>query len=110
MGIFTGSYLYVNNICDEAMILIDECIDEYKDIGKRETNSEKFKEYWDKKEKILSVFVNHDVIDDIEISVAELSYHSKFEDNTMFFDSAIRIKTLLHQITEDTKLTAHSLL
>ena len=49
------------------MNLINECIDEYKDIGKRETNSEKFKEYWDKKEKILSVFVNHDVIDDIEI-------------------------------------------
>ncbi len=107
---FAGSYVYVNTICEEATHLIDECIDEYNQKGITETKAENFKNYWDKQEKILSIFANHNVIDEIEVSVAELSYHSKFKENTMFYDSAIRIKTLLHQIMEDNKITAHSLL
>ncbi len=107
---FIGSYVFVNSICKQARNLIDECIDEYKEKGVTETKAENFKKYWDKQEKILSIFVNHQIIDEIEISVAELSYHSKFKDNHMFFDAAIKIKTLIHQIEEDTKITAHSLL
>ena len=68
-----------------------------------------FKKFWDKKEKTLSIFVNHQMIDEIEIAVAELSYHSNFKNNEMFYDSAIKIKTILHQILEDTKISAHSL-
>ena len=109
IGIFIGSYYYVNATCKEATKLIDECIDEYKENGTTINKAKEFKDYWDKKEKTLSIFVNHIAIDEIEVSVAELSYHSNFKDNTMFYDSAIRIKTLIHQIFEDTKVTAHSI-
>ena len=107
IGIFIGSYYYVNSTCKEATRLIEKCITDYENGDK--DNAKEFKDYWDKKEKTLSIFVNHTVIDEIEVSVAELSYHSNFKDNTMFYDSAIRIKTLIHQILEDTKVTAHSI-
>ncbi len=107
---FAGSYVYVNTICEEATHLINQCIDEYNEKGIDETKTDEFKKYWDKKEKILSIFANHNVIDEIEVSVANLEYHSKLKDNNMFYDSAIRIKTLIHQIMEDNKITAHSLL
>ncbi len=109
IGLFIFSYYYVNNTCETATKLIDECIEEYESNQTRTNKAKEFKEFWDKKEKTLSIFVNHRAIDDIEVSVAELSFHSNFNENTMFYDAAIRIKTLIHQIIEDTKVSAHSL-
>ena len=62
----------------------------------------------DEKEKILSFFVNHELIDKIELAISNLHLHSKFKENYMFYESCDTVKILLHQVIEDTKLTTHS--
>lgn len=105
---FLGSYYYVNNICDTAYNEVQKSLEEYKKNGTAEFNSEKLKSFWDEKEKILSFFVNHELIDKIELSISNLHLHSKFENNYMFYEACDTVKILLHQVIEDTKLTTHS--
>ncbi len=109
IGVFISSYMYVTGICKDTTDLVNECVEEYKEKGKNETKAEELEKYWAKKEKVLSIFANHNMVDEIEIEISRLALHSKFDDNTMFFESADTIKSKLHQILEDTKITAHSI-
>ena len=106
---FLGSYFYVNKVCNNAFIEVENSLEEYKNNGTAKVNSEKLKKYWEDNEKILSFFVNHELIDKIELAISNLSLHSKFKNNYMFYESCDTVKILLHQILEDTKPTTHSI-
>ena len=108
LAAFLGSNFYINYICDTTYSKVEKSIEEYEKNGTAEINSQKLKKYWNKKEKILSFFVNHELIDKIELAISNLNLHSKFKDNYMFYDACDTVKILLHQIIEDTKLTTHS--
>lgn len=105
---YIGSYIYVNNICNTVNQKIENCIKEYEEIGNAKNDAFKLKKYWDKKEKILSFFVNHNMIDEVEMTISKINLYSEFENNYIFYDSCNTAQTLLHQIIEDTKISAHS--
>ncbi|MBO5210561.1 MAG: DUF4363 family protein [Clostridia bacterium] len=109
IGAFLGSYLYINNVCDTAYEGVESCLKEYEEHGTAKADATWLKNYWSDKEKILSFFVNHAIIDEIELAVSNIELHSKFKNNYMFYEACDTVKILLHQIIEDTKPTTHSI-
>ena len=106
---FLGSYFYINKVCETAYEGIENCIQEYEEHGTAKADTTWLKNYWTSKEKILSFFVNHESIDDVELALSSAALHSKFENNYMFYDACDTAKMLLHQIIEDTKPSTHSI-
>ncbi|MGN0494275.1 MAG: DUF4363 family protein [Acutalibacteraceae bacterium] len=104
---YISSLMYITKVCDEAKEIIIRCEEAYQDGNAHET-AEELNELWDEKEKTLSFFVNHDRIDDIELEISSLLLYSKTEDKNRFYEHIETLKMLLHQVKEDTKLSAHS--
>ena len=105
---FFSSYYYIKDVCNNAYDGVENCLKEYNEHGTALSDAAWLKNYWDEKEKILSFFVNHEKIDEVELAISNLKLHSKFKDNYMFYEACDNVKILLHQIIEDTKLTTHS--
>lgn len=105
---YFGSYIYINNVCDTVNNGIDACLKEYEKHGTAKADANWLENYWDEKEKTLSFFVNHALIDEVELSISSIKLHAAFKENCMFYDACDTAKTLLHQIIEDTKISAHS--
>lgn len=104
------SFLYINNICKQANKYIEKCEAEYSDTGTAENTTKKLSEFWDKKEGILSVFINHDRIDGIELEISALKLYAKAEKQILFYEHIETLKMLLHQVKEDTGISVHSIL
>ena len=106
---FSGFY-YVKNVCDRADELLDTCVEAYSEEKITKKQAEELEKYWGKKENIMSVFANHARIDEIELAIHSVVVHSNSEDATIFYENSGRVKTLLHQLLEDTHPSAHSIL
>ena len=109
IGIYLISVFYITNSCNEARQLLNNSVTIYTEKSTAESEAKKLKDYWDKKEKLLSVFVNHNRIDDIEQAISLLNVYAKSKDNELFYEYADTVKIQLHQIMEDTKITMHSI-
>lgn len=103
------STAYITSSCDSTSELLKETVAEYKENKTAEIPSEKMKKYWQKEEKMLSFFVNHNHIDEVEQAISSLNVYAKEKDNILFYEYADTIEVLLHQIKEETKITFHSI-
>lgn len=106
---YLTSLYYITDSCDKAKSLLENSVQTYARQKTAEKEAKKMEDYWNKKEKVLSVFVNHDRIDDIEKAISLLNVYAKSPDNELFYEYADTVKILLHQIMEDTKITMHSI-
>lgn len=113
LAVVIASYLtslfYITNSCDKAKKMVENSISVYSQNETAEKEAKKIQDYWNKKEPILSIFVNHDRIDDIETAISLLNVYSKIPQNELFYEYADNVKVLIHQILEDTKFTMHSI-
>ncbi len=110
ISIYLTGYLYINVTCEETKRLVLNCVTAYEKNENIEFHAKKLEKYWSGKEKMLSVFTNHGVIDEIELAIESLGVHSKYPDNEMFYEYSSTLKMLLHQLLEDTTPSAHSIL
>ena len=110
IGIYISSYFYIDRVCEETEKLLNECVSAYNNNQKIETNITELENYWSSKEKVLSIILNHNSIDEIESAIESLSVHSKYPQNEMFYEYSSTINILLHQIMEDTVPSTHSIL
>lgn len=103
------SLYYITKTCDKAKELLETSVQTYtlEKTAPKETKA--LSEYWNNKEKILSIFVNHDRIDDIEKAISSLIVYAKSPNNELYYEYADTVKILIHQIMEDTKITMHSI-
>lgn len=106
---YFGSLNYINNVCGKAEKQVAECEIEYRNGGNAEEKVADLKKLWDEKEGALSFFVNHGEIDEVELELSSLSVFVKEKEDAMFYDHIESLKTLLHQIKEDTSLSTHSI-
>lgn len=106
---YLTSLYYITDSCDKAKVLLDDSVKTYSQNKTAKDEAEKIKNFWDEKEKVLSLFVNHNRIDDIEKAISLLNVYAKQKDNELFYEYADTVKILLHQIMEDTKITMHSI-
>lgn len=109
LGIYLYSLQYVTEACDDAKLSVARCENEYRNGGNPEAAAAELKELWDKREGTLSLFVNHGEIDDFEYELAALTVFAKTDEEAMFYESIAQLRTLLHQIKEDTAFGAHSI-
>ena len=103
-------FFNIKSVYKQTNVLVDECVtafEEDEDVNKK---IEKLENFWDKKEKLLSVFSNHALKDEIELAIYSLGIHSKTGDSVMFYEYSGKVKTLLHQLKEDTVPSVHSIL
>lgn len=103
------STTYISNSCDSTLEKLNETINVYNEHKTAEEKAENIKKFWQKEEKILSFFVNHEHIDKVEQAISSLTVYAKEKDNILFYEYADLIKVLLHQIKEETKITTHSI-
>lgn len=106
---YITSLLYITNSCDKTKALLDISVTAYKENKTAQKEAKEIENFWNKKEPLLSVFVNHDRIDDIETAISLLNVYAKMPDNDLFYEYADNVKILIHQIMEDTKFTMHSI-
>ncbi len=106
---YLTSLFYITDSCEKAKKLLDNSVSVYKQEKTAVKEAKEFEDYWDKREKTLSVFVNHDRIDDIEKAISLLNIYAKEKDNILFYEYADTVEVLIHQIMEDTKITTHSI-
>ncbi|MBR4116587.1 MAG: DUF4363 family protein [Clostridia bacterium] len=106
---YLTSLYYITDSCDKAKNLLENSVQTYTQQKTAEKQAKEMEDFWDKKEKVLSVFVNHDRIDDIEKAISLLNVYAKSPDNELFYEYADTVEILLHQIMEDTKITMHSI-
>ena len=106
---YITSLLYITNSCDKTKALLDVSVTAYKENKTAQKEAKEIENFWNKKEPLLSVFVNHDRIDDIETAISLLNVYAKMPDNDLFYEYADNVKILIHQIMEDTEFTMHSI-
>ncbi len=110
IGFYITGYLFVDSTCETAKELLSDCVMAYENEDDVNNRISKLENFWNKKESVLSIFINHGSIDEIELAIESLSVQSKYPKNQMFFEHSGNIKILLHQIMEDTKIGMHSIL
>lgn len=109
VSVYMLGYFYTNNACDDARVILNNCVEKYINGNEAKKDAEELKDFWHKKEGILSIFANHEEIDKIELAINSLVVHSDTKDNKMFYEYSSTIKTLLHQLEEISKPTLHSI-
>ena len=106
---FTG-FILIRNTCNTADELLKSCITLYNDGKDAKSEAKKLEKYWTKKEKPLSIFADHNEIDEIELAISNLIIYSSSENKELFDEHSKTVKTLLHQLKEDIIPSIHSIL
>ena len=106
---YLTGFFYIKNTCDEASDLLDRCITAYENEENGENQAEKLEKFWAKREKTLSFFSNHNEIDEIELTISSLKVYSNSDNKDLFSEYSRKLKTLLHQLKEDTIPNVHSI-
>ena len=103
--IYSFSYFYINDVCDNTKQMLKECEIAYETQNNCQAAAKEIKSYWEQKEKKLSFIVNHGLIDDIELTVSAINLYSSTKDNIIFYEYSDRLRTLIHQLTEETNFS-----
>ena len=106
---YLTSLFYITDSCNTASNMVENALLVYSEKETAEKNAGELETFWNKKEPLLSVFVNHDRIDDIETAISLMNVYAKIPKNDLFYEYADNVKVLIHQIMEDTKFTMHSI-
>lgn len=107
---YLSSMFYIQHICDETTVLLDNCISAYNNQNNAEKSAKKLNRYWDKHEQTLSIFANHNRIDEIELAISSIKIYSGTSEKEIFKEYTGTVETLLHQLLEDTYPSLHSIL
>lgn len=103
------SIFYIKSVCGETSALLDECISAYDNNNETYKKAEALSKYWEDHEKLLSVFVNHESLDEVESAIKSLKDYSDTEAREIFHEYCGSVEILIHQLLEDTFPTVHSI-
>ena len=104
---FLGDY-YIKDNCKKVNSLLSDCVSEYSKEGTASKSAKKLNDFWSEKENLLSVFANHRNIDEIELAINSLLIYSSTTEKEIFYEYSGRVKTLVHQLLEDTTASPHT--
>ena len=79
------------------------------DFATAENYAKKLEQNWTEREDIFSIFINHELIDDMGVSVAKLVPLAQNKD-TMFLVECRVIEMTLQHIKNDSEINIHSIL
>ena len=105
-------YFYVKNSYNTLTENIDKCIAEIEqnDISNARFHAEKLEEEWKNRECILSIFINHSIIDEIDTAIIQLTPYIDTGNYDLFITQCAVIDLKLTQMREDSTVNLHSIL
>ena len=103
------SYSYIDKTCQKTNKMLNECVTAYQENKNPKEKAENLKDFWKRREKGLSLFSNHQSIDEIELAIELLSVYSTSSQKELFFEYSEKVKTLVHQLKEDAIPGTHSI-
>ena len=107
--VYITGFFYIKNTCEKAENLLTKCNQAFEEDKEAQKQVKNLENLWDKSEKVLSVFSNHKLIDEIELAIYALKTHTQKREEAMFYEYSSKIKTMLHQMMEDTMPSIHSI-
>ncbi len=110
-GFCIFNVVYIENSYNDLKSDIDGIKESYssESVEAAQKKAAEFEEKWVKKEDNLSVFVNHDIIDELGVSISKLSIYAPFNEE-LFLAECKEIEIGLLHMLNDTKINMHSLL
>lgn len=105
----TGS-IVVGNTYKEFEKKTEECGKLYStDPDSAAKRFKDIKKDWEKRENYLSLFVNHEIADDISVALSRTASYAESKCDAAFYAELAAAKMTLHQMIEDQKISAHSI-
>lgn len=105
----TGSY-WIRTVTSQTKETLKQCEEEYeKKEGDAEATAKELCERWAKQEKGLSFFVNHETLDEIELTLSSVAIFAETDEKEMFKEALAQVHMLLHQLNEDSRISIHSI-
>lgn len=108
VGVSICGGFIINKNADE----IEKQISEIQKTAFTDTNgkAEKFFCFWEEKREIMSIFVNHEVIDEIGKVAAKMVSAERAKNSDDLFEAANEILYIIRGIREDEKFSLYTLL
>lgn len=108
--ICVGANIAVKTVCNETKRLATECRTDAVsgDFSSAIQKSAELKKQWEDESKILLLFVNHKVCDDLSLVTNRIYYHCLNENTDLIITDISDLETLLHQIVSEQKLNSLS--
>lgn len=103
--------LVITRQLKEVRAMVSQCKEclQKKDSAKAEEIADALVESWEKKEALLSPFINHEKIDEISLEITSLAANIHSNNLPVVLRDAETILMLLHQLEEDEKINLHSI-
>ncbi len=109
-GFCVFNVVYIENSYNDLKSDIDGIKESYssESVEAAQKKAAEFEEKWVKKEDNLSVFVNHDIIDELGVSISKLPIYAPLNEE-LFLAECKEIEIGLLHMLNDTKINMHSL-
>ena len=106
-----GVNFLVSHEVGSVRAMVTQCKDylEKKDSAQAQKTADALVKEWEKRETLLSPFINHEKIDQISLEITSLAANIRAENYPVLLRDAETILTLLHQMEEDEKINIHSI-
>lgn len=102
VGLCIGTQLFLINTKEKAVSMVETAYDSVNrgDLRTARIQVLEFTEYWDEKEKLLTVFVRHGQIEELSVLAASLEPMLASGNITDYYAANARVLKLLELITE----------
>lgn len=106
-----GVNFLVSREVNSVRAMVNECKAylEKKDSAQAQKTADALVLKWEKRETMLSPFINHEKIDEISLEITSLAANIRAQNYPVLLRDAETILTLLHQMEEDEKINIHSI-
>ena len=106
-----GVNFLVSHEVNSVRTMVNQCKDYMikKDSAQAQKIADALVLEWERRETLLSPFINHEKIDEISLEITSLAANIKAENYPVLLRDTETILTLLHQLEEDEKINIHSI-
>lgn len=106
-----GVNFLVTHEVNSVRAMVTQCKDYMikKDSAQAQKIADALVKEWEKRETMLSPFINHEKIDEIGLEITSLAANIRAENYPVLLRDAETILALLHQMEEDEKINLHSI-
>ena len=105
------STIYVDNATKEMLQIVYKNENYFSKSKWKEAENEilKLEKYWAEKRRVLSVFINHINLMEVDITVSKLKNATKMHENTDFFYESDNLELILLNINEQQKISIENI-
>ena len=108
-GLFSA--IYVDNVTKEMLQIVYKNEKYFSNLKWKDADDEilKLEKYWANKRSVLSVFINHTNLSEVDTAVAKLKNATKMRENTDFFYETDNLVLALLSINEQQKISIENI-